>query len=358
MLKGLTLSQLAAKIEGNRDLKRDYIADTSAITMQVQTDGVPVLEFSHGQVPSGPLDNGLTTFPLLPLAHDQIGNRTAIPSKYYDRMLTEAPDLLAANVNAWFRKEPKKQMIRTLGGDVRAFLSNKYNRIENEEIASVALPVLAELKGVQIVSSEVTDRRLYIHFVVPTIEGEVKKGDIVQAGGIISNSEVGCGSCSVSGFLWRLVCLNGMKTGDTFRKNHVGRKIEDSEMLWADDTRQADDRAILLKVRDMVKAVVDETRFKVQLAKMQGLTEGKITGSPERVVEVLANKIGVGELERGGILRSLIEGHDLSAWGILNAVTAQGHTAKTYDRAVEFEGMGGQLLDLPKTEWRELLAAE
>ena len=39
---------------------------------------------------------------------------------------------------------------------------------------------------------------------------EVKQGDTVQAGIIISNSEVGLGSLSLRTFLYRLVCLNGM----------------------------------------------------------------------------------------------------------------------------------------------------
>lgn len=346
MLKGLSLQQLAAKIEANSQLKRDYIVPTEQTVMQVQADKTVVLELP---------DQG--TFPILPLAHDQIGARIGIPGKYYDRMLAEAPDLLATNVNAWHRIHPARRMVRTLGGDTRAFLSDRYSRVENEEIARAALPVLAELPGVQIVSSEVTDRRLYIHFVVPTIEGEVKKGDIVQAGGIISNSEVGCGAVSVSGLVWRLVCLNGMKTGDSFRKNHVGRQVEDSEQLWADDTRMADDRAVLLKVRDMVRSVVDETKFRVQIQKMQGLTEGRITGDPARAIEVLAAKVGASEVEQGGILRSLIEGGDLSAWGMLNAVTAQSHTARSYDRAVELEAVGGLLLDLPANQWREILQA-
>ena len=347
MLKGLSLQDLAKKIEANKQLKRDFIADTRSTKMVIQEDLVPVLELEHQG-----------TFPILPLAHDQIGAKTGIPSKYYGKMLTSDPHLLATNVNAWFTNQPSKRMVRTLGGDARAFLSNRYNRIENEEIANAALPVLRDLPGVRIPSCEVTDTRLYIHFVVPTVQGEVKVGDVVQAGGIISNSEVGCGSASVSGLLWRLVCLNGMKTQDVFRKTHVGRHVEDSDELWADDTRQADDRAILLKVRDMVKAVVDETRFKANLLKMQGLTEGKITGDPSKVVEVLAAKVGASEAESGGILRSLIEGADLSAWGLLNAVTAQGHAARSYDRAVELEAIGGSLLELPSKEWKELLGAE
>ena len=179
----------------------------------------------------------------------------------------------------------------------------------------------------------------------------------VEAGVIISNSEVGLGSVSVQGLIWRLVCLNGMKTSDAFRRNHVGRKVEDNEALWADDTRKADDKAVLLKVRDMVRAAVDETKFRVQLQKLQGLTEGKIVGSPEKAIEVLARKVGATEGERGGILRSLIEGGDLSRWGIVNAITHQAHSTESYDRAVEFEGMGGQLVDLPATEWKEILEA-
>jgi hypothetical protein len=352
MQKGLSLTDLARKIEGNRALKRDYVADTRAMRMEVDGDKKPLLVIpnSASAVPN--------TFPILPLAHDQIGARTNIPSKYYDRMLHAAPDLLATNVNRWFQDNPEKRMVRTLGGDTRAFLSNRFQRIENEQIAEAALPVLADLPQVQIVSSEVTDRRLYIHFVVPTIQGEVKVGDVVQAGGIISNSEVGLGSVSVAGLIWRLWCLNGAKTADAFRRNHVGRSVEDEgEMEWADDTRRADDTTVLLKVRDMVRAVVDETRFRATLGKMQGLTEARVTGDPVAAVEVLAQQVNATEAEKGSILRSLIEGGDLSAWGLVNAVTSQAHNAATYDRAVEMEAAGGALIDLPATEWKRVLQA-
>jgi len=346
MLKGLSISDLARKIEANMSGKRDYVADTSAVTMQIQSDRKPVLELpGHG------------TFPMLSLAHDQIGTKIGIPSKYYDRMLQEQPDLLAINVNTWFRANPEKRMFRTLFGDTRAVMSNRYQRFEHEQMANASLPVLAELPQVEIKSCEVTDRRLYIHFVVPTVQGEVAVGDVVQAGGIISNSEVGLGSIGVAGFIWRLRCLNGMKTGEAFRKNHVGRQVEEGEMDWADDTRALDDQTLMLKVRDMVRAVVDETKFRATLGKMQGLTQVRVTGDPAKAIEVLAQKVNVNETEKGGILRALIEGGDLSAWGMLNAVTAQAHTATDYDRAVELEAAGGSLLDLPATEWKRVLEA-
>lgn len=344
MKTGLSLVELAHKLETNRLDKKDYIAPARSLYL-TDTGGLAV--------------PGQPTLAVKPLAHQQLGAYTGIPRAYYDKMLTEKPELLYQNVNTWLESKPadEARMIRTSSGSARALLSNRYQRIDNEEVAEAALTVLHDLRGVQIVSAEVTERRLYIHFTVDTIQGEVKKGDIVQAGGIISNSEVGLGSASVAGMIWRLVCLNGLKVGDTYRRNHVGRKIDDNEELWADDTRRTDDRLVLLRIRDTVKALVDETRFRTTLNQLQGLTTAQTRGDPAKAVEVLAQKIGATEDERSGILRSLITGADLSAWGLVNAVTAQAHAAVEYDRAVELEGLGGRLVTLPKSEWREILEA-
>jgi hypothetical protein len=58
------------------------------------------------------------------------------------------------------------------------------------------------------------------------------------------------------------------------------------------------------------------------LKQLQDLTEGKISGNPVKAVEVLAQKLDVTEGEKGGILQSLIEGGNLSRWGVVNAITA------------------------------------
>ena len=348
MLSGIDINELARRITANQQLKRDFIAPSQNLRMEVDTDGKTSIAIP---------DQG--KFPILPIAHRQLSGFVKIPADYYDRMKADAPDLLANNVNRWFERFPtdSKRMVRTLGGDTRALLSNSYQRIEHEDIARVAMPVLAELNGVKIVSSEITDRRLYIHFVVETVQGEVKRGDWVQAGGIIRNSEIGFGAVAVDGLLWRLDCLNGMKSGHTFRRAHVGRQIEDDAALWADDTKRADDHAVLLKVRDMVKAVVDETRFRENLLKMQGLAQSPVVQNVQKSVEVLTQRIGLPDSMQGDILQSLATGGDLSAWGVINAVTAQAHKVKDYDDAVEIEAAGGALLNLSPSEWQRILVA-
>jgi hypothetical protein len=344
MNTGISLTALAQQIENEKAIKKDLIADTRTVHMSEDGSSLNV--------------EGRGAFNLRNLAHAQIATRIGIPQKYYDRMRAEAPDLLSANVNRWFEQNPERRMIRTMGPDARAFLSDRYQRIDHSEIAEVALPIIAKVPQVKIVSCQITDMRMYIQAVAPLITGEVKKGDIVEAGVVISNSEVGAGSVSVATLAWRLICLNGMKMPDgNFKAYHVGRRIEDDSQLWQDDTRKADDRAVLLKVRDMVAAALDKARFEVALDKMRATTEAKITGNPALAVEELAKTIGASEAETGGILRALIEGGDLSAWGVINAVTAQAHTAKDYDRSVDFENAGGQLLELPRSDWKRILEA-
>jgi hypothetical protein len=54
------------------------------------------------------------------------------------------------------------------------------------------------------------------------------------------------------------------------------------------------------------------------------------------------------------VLTHLIEGGDLSQYGLMNAVTRTAEDAQSYDRASELEAAGAVVLDLHPTEWREL----
>lgn len=84
-------------------------------------------------------------------AHRQIGAYTGIPASYYDKLMT-SPQLLAENVNHWLKDKavqaqlnPERRMIRTLDGNVRAFLSDRYRRIDNEMVAEAVLPVIGKM---------------------------------------------------------------------------------------------------------------------------------------------------------------------------------------------------------------------
>ena len=197
MKAGLTIEELATEVMRQKDAKADYIVNTSMLAMEhCGTELVlRVLDDSH-------IDR-IEPLDIADTAHRQIGTRLGIPAKYYGKMLTEHPDLLVTNVNAWFEREPTERMLRVLDGKVRAYLSNSYMRMDHYEIFASVLPVIGEIPDVQFVSCHITDNRMYIKAVDPHLTAEVAPGDTVKAGVVISNSEVGLGSVSVQPLIYR-----------------------------------------------------------------------------------------------------------------------------------------------------------
>lgn len=197
MKEGLSLQEMAAEIERQSRLKEDYLVDTRNLQLEPLGSDIYLHMYDKGTDVLEPLEVGQ-------IAHRQLGTHLKIPAAYYDRMLSGYPELLAQNVNAWFQKEPSKRMLRTMGGTARAFLSNRYRRIDNLEIAKVVLPIIGEMQGARFESCQITDSRMYIKVVNTRLEAEVVPGDIVQAGVIISNSEVGLGSVCIQPLVYRL----------------------------------------------------------------------------------------------------------------------------------------------------------
>lgn len=302
------------------------------------------------------IGNGQVRF----LGEEANGDISSLPD--YNRMRSAAPELLAANVNEWFQSQPERRMIRTLDGKARAFLSDRYRRLDNFDLAEAVLPVLSEMgEGIQIISAEMTEKRLYIKAINTRLELEVKEGDAVQAGICITNSEVGLGSLKVEPLIFRLICLNGMVSQDfSTKKYHVGRAAEDGDAfeLYSDDTLKADDKAFFLKVQDTVRAAVDIAKFSTIVDKMKEATERKIEGNPVSAVEVLSEKFGYSNDEKAGVLTHLIQCADLSAYGMLNAITRTSQDLEDYDRATELERDGSKVLALPQSTWKAIATAK
>lgn len=351
MKSGKTLTELAGELERQSASKKDFIAPTTALTFQTSPEA-SVLEVPNGGA-----------FPVTDLTHGQIAERLQIPKKYYDKMRADAPGLLDRNVNHWLQTTNERRMIRTLDGRARAFLSDRYRRLDNFDLAEAILPTLVEVGGLRVESAELTETRMYIKAVSERVTAEVVRGDVVQAGFVISNSEVGLGAVKIEPLIYRLVCLNGMIAADySTRKYHVGRNSGNGDgaqafEMYREETLIADDRAFFMKVRDTVAGVLTGDKFEKIVARMRESTEQKIEGDPVKAVEVLANRMSFAESERSGVLRHLIEGRDLSAYGLMNAVTRASQDVPDYDRATELEALGGQVLALPRTDWNQIAKA-
>ena len=350
MKAGKTLQELAIELDRQQAVKKDMIVDMGALSMDTGEAGLAL------QVTGG---NMAAKYGINDIAHRQIGQTLKIPALYYDRMRAEYPELLAQNVNGWFARTPDtKRMLRTMDGTARALLSDRYRRIDNFEVASAVLPIISGMDGASVESCELTDSRMYLKVVNPRVTAEVKKGDIVQAGIIISNSEVGMGSVNVSPLVYRLVCSNGMIAQDgAVRKYHVGRANEGGEdfSIYRNETIEADDKAFLMKLEDSVKAAVDQARFAAIVDKMREATEATMEAKVvPQVVELASKEYGITEAEGKGILGHLIAGGDLSLYGLANAVTRQAQDVESYDRSTELEATGYKIITMAPALWRNL----
>ena len=340
---GCTIQEVLIELQRQQKAKADYRVLTSNVVMDAES-GQPLLRV---------VDNGVDQLEPLDIrqtAHRQIGAYLDIPNKYYDRMLDKDTALLAYNVNRWFQQEPQQRLLRTLDGHARAFLSNRYRRIDHLDIATVTLPILADLPEARFESCEVTDERMYIKVVNPRLQAEVVPGDIVQAGIIISNSETGQGALCIQPLAYRLVCRNGMVINDAkLRRNHVGR-IESSDedfFQYSEETLKADDKAFVLKIKDTVKAAVDEARFARVIDKMRESKGVPLdTGNLPAVVKLAGSNFGFTDEEGKGVLQHLIENGDFSLYGLANAVTRFSQDVESYDRATKLEEIGYSVMTM------------
>ncbi|WP_418319660.1 DUF932 domain-containing protein [Piscinibacter sakaiensis] len=353
MKNGRSLVGLAEELERQLASKKDLVVPTQMLRHDTDDQGHTQLVVQEG---GGAVRYGVTA-----LARRQLAEKLKIPFAYFERMRSEQPVLLDHNVNTWLQSDEERRMIRTLDGKVRAVLSERYRRLDNFDLAESVLPVLQRLPEVRFESMELTETKMYLKCVTPQLRQEIAPGDVVQAGVVISNSEVGHGLLSVQPLIYRLVCSNGLIVSDrSLRKTHVGRSVgggeDDGITVFKDDTLCADDKAFFLRVRDVVEAAVSETAFRMATEKLQRTQGMPLSGDPVKTVEVLAQRYALNDSERSGVLRHLVTGGDLSGYGLVNAVTHFSQEVEDYDRATEFEALGGKLIELNRSEWAELVA--
>jgi hypothetical protein len=360
MANNTNLMNLAARIQSLAATKQDFVADTRSMEIKVPADD---------RIPTLSLDNGLE-YPVSEYAQNQMAAAMDIPKGYWQKMRNEAPALLETNANHWLQNEAGNRMVRTIAPVnnpderiARAYLSDRYARIDHEDVMAASLEALESLGYQPLVkTAELTDKRMYMEIVFPALEGEIKLNDPVQAGIIISNGEIGNGAIQVAPIVYRLVCLNGMivpkdVAEGRMRKTHVGKKLELGEVIYAQDTMDAENKATMLKMRDAVKQIASEPSFDRLMTNLRALAEGPQIKNPIKAAEQMAKTLALPQIEQNGWLESLIRDGDYSRWGALNAVTQQAHKTANVDRQIELETLGGKVMTLPASDWRRIAEA-
>lgn len=305
--------------------------------------------------PTGVCDQGLAA-------------KLGIPLPYLRRLREHKPGLYDANVNGWLTGADRRFLVRCLhaGGShgiARAFLSDSYRIIDNLDVLMAALDGVRQSgMQVQIDGCDLTERRMYVRVVCEQIRalapdllrdyrspftGERGADNpVVFAGFVITNSEVGEGAFTIVPRLLVQVCRNGMTiNADAARHVHLGGRLDEGVVRWSADTQDKNLALITAQTRDAITTFLDIDYVRAKLEQMRRLA-GTRVADPAATIELVAKKLSYSEEQQRQILSHFIQGGDISAGGVMHAVTSVARTLPDADAAHEMEGHAVRVLHL------------
>lgn len=304
------------------------------------------------------------------VADEGFAARLSLPIGYLRRMRDgDHTDLLDHNVNYWLEQEPSRtHMVRafkpTAGepvGIMRALMSDKYKRLDNLD---TMLAILSGLRAagvkVDVRQFDITERRMRFVAEAPEVLayapallkgyrwGGMSADDMptISAGFAFSNSETGGGALTCTPRLVVQVCKNGLTvTKDVVRNVHLGGRLDEGIVQWSDATQEKSLALVTSQVTDAVTTFLNVEYVERTVAAMEEKAGVRIA-DPAGAVKVIAKRALFTETEAQGILASFIEGGQVTAGGMVQAVTAYAQQIESPERAVFVEEQAMAVLDL------------
>jgi len=368
-----TLTALMMKVQDQAARSADFLTPTNDLQKTTTLDGKPqvVIEANRG-VPTKRFDINDTAF-------GQIATHAGIDTRTARRLQSNYPREFDTLTNAIWQKEPTRRMLRThldtrygseTDGTARAFVSDKFKTFDNKNLLEACLPQLIDNPAqFQVVSADVSEKRMYLRLKsLEQLGTGANVGDHMANGIGFGNSEVGAGSVTVYQIAWTLACLNGMQTQNKTRSSHItSARDGDDWGLLSDDAKNADNRALELKLRDLVGHYSSRETFDDICQQMRDAAADVIEGVATDVTDVVNNLGRVMQLtkkENSDVLNGLMatigqagyeNSRPLSRATLVNAVTAVSHRADI-DDVDTWQQRGGQLLNMSARDWQRVAA--
>jgi hypothetical protein len=240
-------------------------------------------------------------------------------------------------------------------------LSDRYGIMDNYDILFAALTAIKE-SGVEIEIKEcnITDKRLYVHIVAPNVEvqseealknylrdGAVEVGYGIISGLVITNSEVGFGSYEIRPRALVKRCMNGMVVkDDSFRKVHLGGKMQEGIINWSERTQQKNLDLIMSQTGDAIKQFLSEDYLSGIVQKIESASKVELekpVDALQNAVKEIGKSVSLSEENRNNIMSYFVKDGDTSALGIAHAMTREGQRMDA-DSRYEMETLAFELL--------------
>lgn len=292
----------------------------------------------------------------------QAAAEAEIPLTFVDRLLDThavvkdgkrvnlwAGELLAHNFTTLFARKQSRHLLRSVVNgrtEVRGFLSDKYRRLDSRPLID-AFAGAAQQIGAVPIDGEVTDTRIWIRAILPTIFEPVPNEPMV-VGLRWQNSDFGAGAYVIEAFICRLWCTNFADTENCLRRVHLGTRLADN-VSFSDETHQLDTATMVSATRDIIKGAlsaekVEQMTDAVKQAHARGIDAVAIPAYLKRLGLTQADSTEVVEAFASADIVNLPPGQ--SVWRLSNALSWVAQR-KEPEKALELNALAGKVL-LPK----------
>lgn len=287
--------------------------------------------------------------PLRKHAFSQLCSRVGAPASYIAKLPAK---LQMACVNHGINHDAQQNgnLLRLAGGEARALLSDRYAALDNHLILETLERTLSEagMIGDVRVRSVAVGPTCSLRMTLPgddlVVPNPTKVGDIVECGLDVLNGEIGNRSVSISAVVWRLACLNGVRSADRSAQSslrHVGDAARLAEAFRdAVPSVLASSRGLRDRMAKAIDVLVDDI-----LGEFEGLSAFGLSKSDTRDVarDVMAERqlaLPEDTNEWAGVLQGM---RNVSAYDVLNGITHVAQSKPT-DRRLEMEEAAGRYL--------------
>jgi len=376
MKRHTTLAELVNELKDQNMQKKDFVVPANLLSME--NGQLVVNNYNEDDSLSKLLkevgieseSNNKLILNCLPILHQNLSDKLDIPRRYYNRIQTlEETKLIDSNVSHWLKNMKGNIFLRTFinkdenKGYARAILSDRYNVIDNFDVLFATLEAVKE-SGLNLKiednGCDLTESKMYIRFILPDVEinapdllknykspkgGGSSVGDGIITGFVITNSELGQGSFSISPRAVVLKCSNGMVfKNDAFGKIHLGGKMgEFSQIDWSEETKRKNYELIQAQVKDAVKKFTSEDFLASKISELNEYAEVDLK-HPIETVKNVSKFLNITEEKEKSILDFFMRGGDFTAMGVSQALTFYAHETKDADEAHEMESVAIDIL--------------
>jgi hypothetical protein len=281
-------------------ISRDFIFEVGTERKGIET-AINFRPDNNGRVTANfRMPEGREDFFVNPHAIRQVAEKLKIPMAYLTSLLygsQEWQKTLGYEImnthNEW--TDRNKVLVRAVGNEVRAFLSDQYRRLNSEMIFGTHIDEIYK-NGGQLSDGWMDDTRVMVESLLPSpiqVQTQLNGVIFLAFGTKMVTSDYGDGALDLRSFVLQGICLNGMVRESVLRSVHLGAKLPDNLAL-SQKTYELDSMTTASAIRDLTKNLYSSDIIKTRMLEIKAASD--LVMDPVRELKQLQ---GLGKLLKG-----------------------------------------------------------